>query len=112
MQTTILLEPLTNRAGYRARLGEPFNIEVEAATEDEALELVNTAVQQRLQGGARLVPLSLRGLGATLPPGGWLPDDELTRDWLKAVEEYRQKCDREDRERDLAEEGANGESST
>ena len=29
---------------------------------------------------------------------GWLPDDELTREWLKYVEEYRSACDAADRE--------------
>ena len=29
---------------------------------------------------------------------GWLPDDELTREWLKYVEEYRSACDAVDRE--------------
>jgi hypothetical protein len=29
---------------------------------------------------------------------GWLPDDELTREWLKYVEEHRSACDAADRE--------------
>jgi hypothetical protein len=29
---------------------------------------------------------------------GWLPDDELTREWLQYVEEYRSECDAADRE--------------
>jgi len=29
---------------------------------------------------------------------GWLPDDELTREWLKYIEEYRAACDAADRE--------------
>jgi hypothetical protein len=29
---------------------------------------------------------------------GWLPDDELTREWLKYLEEYRSACDTTDRE--------------
>jgi hypothetical protein len=31
------------------------------------------------------------------PEPGWLPDDELTRDWLRLVEQYRSECDAADR---------------
>jgi hypothetical protein len=30
---------------------------------------------------------------------GWLPADELTREWLQYVEEYRRECDTADRKR-------------
>jgi hypothetical protein len=32
---------------------------------------------------------------------GWLVDDELTREWLEYVREYREGCDLEDRQRIL-----------
>jgi predicted RNase H-like HicB family nuclease len=32
---------------------------------------------------------------------GWLPDDELTREWLRLVEQYRAECDAADRRRFL-----------
>jgi hypothetical protein len=35
--------------------------------------------------------------------GGWLPDDELTQEWQRAVEDYRRECDEEDRRRILGE---------
>jgi hypothetical protein len=31
------------------------------------------------------------------PKSGWLPDDELTQEWLELVEQYRADCDAEDR---------------
>jgi len=34
---------------------------------------------------------------------GWLPDDELTKEWQQAVEEYRRECDEADRRRILGE---------
>jgi hypothetical protein len=51
------------------------------------------------------------------PPGkrgaepGWLPDDELTRDWLRLVQEYRSECDASDRRR-LLDEPATGEAAS
>jgi hypothetical protein len=32
---------------------------------------------------------------------GWLPDDELTRDWLQLMQQYRSECDASDRRRIL-----------
>lgn len=31
----------------------------------------------------------------------WLPDDELTKEWQQAVEDYRRECDEADRQRIL-----------
>lgn len=31
--------------------------------------------------------------------GGWLPNDELTQEWLDHVKSYRQECDEADRRR-------------
>lgn len=33
----------------------------------------------------------------------WLPDDDLTCEWLEAVEEYRRACDAADRRRIIGE---------
>jgi hypothetical protein len=30
-------------------------------------------------------------------PGGWLPDDELTQEWLRHMKDYRTECDAADR---------------
>jgi hypothetical protein len=37
------------------------------------------------------------------PAAGWLPEDELTREWQQAIEEYRRECDEADRRRILGE---------
>jgi len=39
----------------------------------------------------------LEGKRGTEP--GWLADDELTRDWLQLVQQYRSECDASDRQR-------------
>jgi hypothetical protein len=43
---------------------------------------------------------SLRIIWST---SGWLPNDELTQEWQRAVEEYRRECDEADRRRILGE---------
>ena len=41
----------------------------------------------------------LQSLGVSYQELGWLPDDELTREWLKEVQTYRAECDAADRAR-------------
>lgn len=36
-----------------------------------------------------------------IPRRGWLPDDDVTQEWLRAIQDYRDQCDREDRARIL-----------
>jgi hypothetical protein len=56
-------------------------------------------LQRRLQQGTELRTLTVPVVGVGGPNGGWLPDDELTQDWLKEVQQYRGECDAADRER-------------
>ena len=104
LQMPVLLEPLANRPGYVAHLGAPFQISVEAGTPEEALAELRRAVQKRLESGARLMPFTLP-LQSTGSTAGWLPDDELTKEWQQAVEDYRRECDEADRRRILGESG-------
>jgi hypothetical protein len=101
IQLPVLVEALVDRPGYAARLGEPFNLTVEAGSLDDALRQLSQAVQQRLQAGARLMPLALPAKFPNPAPSGWLPDDDLTREWQEAVEQYRRDCDAADRRRIL-----------
>ncbi len=103
MQVPVLVEALLDRPGYVARLGEPFNLSAEADSPENALRQLSQAVQQRLQAGARVLPLVLPMKFPSLSHAGWLPDDDLTREWREAVEEYRRECDAEDRRRILGE---------
>ena len=76
-----------------------------ALPEEERLELANallasSAYPPNPASSAKGVsPHSPHGI----PPGGWLPDDELTREWLQAIQDYRDQCDIEDRARILGE---------
>ena len=36
-----------------------------------------------------------------VPRRGWLPNDEVTQDWIRCIQEYRDQCDKEDRARIL-----------
>jgi hypothetical protein len=97
-----LIEPLADRPGYRGRLGEPFNLTVEAPSPEEAVRLLTAALEQTLARGAQVVRVSLPGVPAPSVPG-WLPDDELTQLWREGVEAYRRECDAADRQRILGE---------
>jgi hypothetical protein len=102
LQVPVLLEPLGSRPGYVAHLGAPFHLSVEAGTPEEALGELSRAVRNRLQAGGRVMPFPL----PLKPPNlaaSWLPDDELTKEWQQAVEEYRRECDEADRRRILGE---------
>jgi len=102
LQVPVLLEPLGNRPGYVAHLGAPFHLSVEAGTPEEALEELKRAVQKRLEAGGRVMPFTLP-LQSAASAAGWLPDDELTKEWQRAVEDYRRECDEADRRRILGE---------
>ena len=103
MQVPVLVEALVDRPGYVARLGEPFNLAAEAASPEDALRQLSHAVQQRLQTGARILPLALPMKFPNPAHAGWLPEDDLTHEWREAVEQYRRECDAADRRRILGE---------
>lgn len=107
MQIPILIEPLSDRKGYRARLGDPFGLTVEAATSDEALRQLTESLHHRLRSGVRVASIAVPETAAGPAPGGWLPDDALTQEWRQAIQEYRQECDAEDHRRILGEEENN-----
>ncbi len=103
LQVPVFLEPLGNRPGYAAHLGAPFHLSVEAGTPEEAVEELSRTVRNRLQAGGRVVSFPLPLTPAVPASAGWLPEDELTKEWQRAVEEYRRECDEADRRRILGE---------
>lgn len=103
IQVPVLVEALVDRPGYVARLGEPFNLTAEGDSPEDALRQLSQAIQQRLQTGACILPLALPLKFPNPAHAGWLPDDDLTREWQAAVEQYRRECDTVDRQRILGE---------
>jgi hypothetical protein len=98
----VFVEPLSDRPGYVARLGAPSDLSAEAATPEEAVRQLTGALHRLLDAGARVFSIPLP-LSPAPGGGGWLPDDDLTREWLQAIQEYRQECDEADRRRILGE---------
>ncbi len=99
MELLVVIEPLPDRSGFTAHLAAPFQLSATAATPEEAERRLAALLHDRLQQGLELRTLSVP---TPLPAGahaGWLPDDELTQDWLQQVREYRAECDAVDRQR-------------
>ncbi len=103
LQVPVFVEPLAGRPGYVAHLGAPFHLSVEASTLEKALGELSLALRNRLQAGGRVMTLTIPATAASPPTAGWLPDDELTQEWQRAVEDYRRECDEADRRRILGE---------
>ena len=99
VELPVVIEPSPDRSGFTAHLAAPFQLSAAAATAEEAHRQLAALLQHRLQQGMEVrtltVPIGATGGSA----GGWLPDDELTRDWLQLVQQYRAECDAADRER-------------
>jgi predicted RNase H-like HicB family nuclease len=103
MEIPVIIEPLPNQGGFTARLGPPFDLTAQAATAEEARLQVTALLQHRLEQGLEVraiyVPVEAKPMART----GWLPDDELTQEWLQHVQDYRAECDAADRRRILGE---------
>jgi hypothetical protein len=101
VELPLVIEPLSGGRGFAAHLGAPFNLSTEAATADEAVHLITAQLQRRLQQGLEIRTMNVPA-GRCAGPG-WLPDDELTREWLQLVQQFRSECDSADRQRLLGE---------
>jgi hypothetical protein len=99
VELPVVIERLPDRSGFTAHLAAPFHLSVTAATAEEALGQLAVGLQHRLQQGMELRALTVPVTATGAPQSGWLPDDELTRDWLRLVQQYRAECDAADRAR-------------
>jgi hypothetical protein len=97
VELPVVIEPLPDRSGFTAYLAAPFHLSAAAATAEEAHQQLAALLQQRLQQGMELRKLKVPVTGGL--EAGWLPDDEITRDWLQNIQQYRGECDAADRER-------------
>ncbi len=103
MQIPILVEPLPDGRGYVAKSGEPLCVSANESTAEEAIQKVKELITDRFLRGARFELWQFPTVPVLFNKPEALPDDELTREWREAIEEYRRECDEEDR-RMLAEE--------
>jgi hypothetical protein len=99
VELPVLIEPLPDRSGFTAYLAAPLQLSAAAATPEEAHRQLAALLQRRLQQGTELRTLTVPVTASGRLAGGWLPDDEVTRDWQQLVQEYRAECDAADRAR-------------
>jgi hypothetical protein len=93
MEINILIQPLPDQ-GYRASAREPFAVEAEGETREQALQNLKSALADKARQGAEIVTIHMPipRLRAENPP--W-PDDDITRAWLEGIAEYRRQCDQQ-----------------
>ncbi len=99
MELPAVIEPLPDRRGFTAHLAAPFQLSAEADTAEEAQRQFAALLQRRLHEGMEIRALTVPVPSTQALQPGWLPDDELTQEWLQQVQEYRAECDAADRVR-------------
>lgn len=92
MEIPVLVEPLPSGKGFRARAGDPLGLSAEGATRDEALHQLQSLTNGRLSSGAEIVPMHVGTGNPWVDSAGFLPDDELTREWMDILRENRKKA--------------------
>jgi hypothetical protein len=91
MDIPVVVEPVDG--GYRARCRHPVAAEATGGTRYEATQALEAALKGRVPEPFVLLPLEVTPDKPWLAAAGWLPDDDLTRQYLDAVAEYRRQCD-------------------
>ena len=94
MEVAVLLQPVVGN-GYRAMVGAPFQLSVDGATREEALEQMRGLLEQRAREGVEVVTLRIPRSHPVQSAKPVWPQDELTQAWLAGIEEYRNERDRE-----------------
>src|SRR5262249_3522148 len=86
MQLPVMMERLPDGRGFTAHLAAPLQLSAQAGTAEEAERQLAALLQQRLQEGIELRALTVPLTKARGSEPGWLPDDELTREWLQEID--------------------------
>jgi predicted RNase H-like HicB family nuclease len=93
MEIPIIVEPITDN-GFRASSGGLWGLETEASTREEAIEKLRQLIDGRLQEGAEVVGLEIRGRPHPLARfAGILKNEPLLELWKDAMAEYRQQAE-------------------
>jgi hypothetical protein len=90
MHIAVLIEPLPGK-GYRARGGEPFALEAEGSTKEEALQKLRALITLRIVGGAEVVCLDVPAQdNPWIAFAGMFKSDPLFDAWQAAIAERRE----------------------
>src|SRR6476660_8876734 len=99
MRIPILIVPSESGSGYRGTLGAPFHGEAEASSPQDVQSKLTAIVRNQLRTGAQIGWIAIPEPDVAHAGAGWLPDDDLTREWLQHIADYRAQVDEEDRRR-------------
>lgn len=92
MEIPVLIEPVAEN-GFRATDGQPFGLEAEGATADEALYRLQEKIAERLRAGAQVTSITVPAENPWLRLAGTLKDDPLLEEWKRAIAERRKEID-------------------
>jgi hypothetical protein len=93
MEIAILIEPVPGK-GYRARGGEPFALEAEGSTKEEAIGKLRKLIATRIESGAELIAVNVPGEeNPWISFAGMFKDDPLFDRWQAAIAERREGTD-------------------
>jgi hypothetical protein len=94
MEIAVLVEKIAGN-GFRAKGGEPFGLEAEGTTRDEAVQKLRALIDHKLRSGAEVLKLEIptkdnpwHRMAGTLDP-----NDPLVQEWIQIMEENRRKAD-------------------
>jgi hypothetical protein len=96
MKIPVLVEMLGGK-GFRARAGDPFNLEAEGKTQPEALEKLRKLIDERQKSGAWIVYLDFPNIDNPRHElkGTLDPDDPNVQAWMKEMAEHRKERDKQ-----------------
>jgi hypothetical protein len=93
MEIPIIVEPAGENS-FRASSGGLWGLEIEAPTRDEAVQRLRELIDDRLDAGAEVFELEIRGSAHPLARfAGILKDDPLLQPWKDAMAEYRRQTE-------------------
>lgn len=90
MEFAVLLKPM-NGSKYRATCAAPFYSEAEGETREQALEQLRQQIQEQVDDGTEIVQMKINSPTPTPQLPLW-PDDEITQEWLRAIDEVRREA--------------------
>ena len=94
MHITVLVEPVSNNNGFRAKTGEPLPLSAEGSTADEAVQNLRAALDRTLTNGRQLVSVDVAAPNPWLAMAGMHdPSDPLVQAWKSEMGAYRKEID-------------------